>query len=111
MSSAMTPGLGCSFGAVPTLRRELVHLPTGNLPLLREVLGYHARVIAIEGIEELTAQPEIDHFAVARARAETAIGKHLPKAAHVLCAALGDDFGIADQHRAAPDLVANSEIE
>ena len=86
-------GLG-GLGLVLALHRELVLHVAGDLPLLGDVLGGGAHVVAVEGIPEAVLDHGVDHRVVAHLHAITQVGG-MRRAAHRFLAAGGDDLGIA----------------
>ncbi len=73
---------------------ELVLLVAGDLELRRDVLGGHAHVIAVEGVEQPVAQERVDELDAAHLGSVAQIGRVLG-GAHALHAAGGYDLAFA----------------
>src|SRR5580700_3131354 len=101
-------GLLRGFGFVLRLDREFVLLGAGDLPLLGDVLGGVAHVVAVEGVPQAVPDHRIDHLEIAHLHARAQIGA-VRRDAHGLLAAGNHDVGIAvddsliaERHRAQP---------
>jgi hypothetical protein len=73
---------------------EPVLLVAGDLPLLGDVLGRVAHVIAVEGVPQAVLDHGVDHLVVAHLHAVAQMGA-VRRLAHRLLAAGSDDRGIA----------------
>ena len=99
-------GLHRGLGLVLRLHRELVLLLAGDLPLLGDVLGGVAHVIAVEGIPQAVLDHGVDQLDTAHLHAVAQM-LAVRRLAHQLLAAGDDDVAvavedglIAERHRA-----------